>query len=317
MLKSDALHDRFSSGLDEFLASYPKDGLYAPIHYLLKIRGKRIRPILALSVCEAEGSTLEEAIPAAVAVELFHNFTLMHDDIMDRAPLRRGQATVHEKFSEDAAILSGDAMFSLALTSLEKAPKNSLIEMLKIFNRTARQVCEGQQLDMEFEEREDVSIDDYLEMIRLKTSVLLACSCAMGAISAGASPDRVELWYRFGEQVGLAFQIQDDLLDTFGNELNTGKKVGGDIVAEKKTFIWLYTKQKGGITSNLLTKLDGPEKIVKVRAAMLEVGAEMAAQKKMNSYADEAISALSKLGLDSKKSLWFEELVSSVTKRTS
>ena len=316
MTKSDALHDRFSSGLDEFLASYPKDGLYAPIHYLLKIRGKRIRPILALSVCEAEVSTLEEAIPAAVAVELFHNFTLMHDDIMDRAPLRRGQATVHEKFGEDAAILSGDAMFSLALTSLEKVPKNSLIKVLKVFNRTALQVCEGQQLDLEFEEREDVSIDDYLEMIRLKTSVLLACSCAMGAISAGVSPDRVELWFRFGEQVGLAFQIQDDLLDTFGNELNTGKKVGGDIVAEKKTFIWLYTKQKGAITSNL-SKLNGPEKILKVSAAMIEVGAEMAAQKKMNSYADEAISALSKLGLDSEKRLWFEELVSSVTKRIS
>jgi len=316
MTKSDALHDRFSSGLDEFLSSYPKDGLYAPIHYLLKIRGKRIRPILALSVCEAEGSTLEQAIPAAVAVELFHNFTLMHDDIMDRASLRRGQATVHEKFGEDAAILSGDAMFSLALTSLEKVPKNSLIKVLKIFNRTALQVCEGQQLDLEFEDREDVSIDDYLEMIRLKTSVLLACSCAMGAISAGVSPDRVELWYRFGEQVGLAFQIQDDLLDTFGNELNTGKKVGGDIVAEKKTFIWLYTKQKGAITSNL-SKLNGTEKILKVSAAMNEVGAEMAAQKKMSSYSDEAISALSKLGLDSEKRLWFEELVSSVTKRIS
>jgi geranylgeranyl diphosphate synthase type II len=296
------LYEKFSAGLNKFLSEFPSDGLYAPIHYLLNIHGKRIRPLLALSVCEAEGSSIEKAMPAAIAVELFHNFTLMHDDIMDKAPLRRGQLTVHKVYGEDAAILSGDAMFALASISLEDVNES---------------VCEGQQLDMEYENMNDVTIEHYLEMIRLKTSVLLACSCAMGAISAGASKDRVGLWYKFGEQTGLAFQIQDDLLDTFGDSEITGKKVGGDILSEKKTFIWLYTKQKGAITSKLLKNLDDHEKIIKVSAAMLEVGSDTAAQKKMNSYADEAISALSKLGLDSIKMLWFEELVSSVTKRTS
>jgi geranylgeranyl diphosphate synthase type II len=317
MVKSEALHDLFSSGLDKFLLDYPTNSLYAPIHYLLNISGKRIRPLLALSVCEAEGSTIEKAMPVAVAVELFHNFTLMHDDIMDRAPLRRGQATVHKKFGENSAILSGDAMFALAFTSLEKAPQGSLLEVLKVFNRTAREVCEGQKLDMDFEEQQEVTIEEYLEMIRLKTSVLLASSCALGAISAGADSDRVDLWYKYGEMMGLAFQIQDDILDTFGNELKTGKKVGGDIDAEKKTFIWLYTKQKGAIPNSLLTGLNGKDKIAKVRAAMLEVGADVAAQKKMNLYAEEAISALSKLGLDAEKMMWFKGLVSSVIMRSS
>ena len=317
MVKSEVLHDLFSTGLEKFLSVYPINSLYAPIHYLLNISGKRIRPLLALSVCEAEGSTIEKAMPVAVAVELFHNFTLMHDDIMDRAPLRRGQSTVHKKFGENAAILSGDAMFALALTSLENTPQGSLREVLKIFNRTARQVCEGQQSDMEFEKQEEVTIDDYLEMIRLKTSVLLAASCALGAISAGATPDRVDLWYRYGEKMGLAFQIQDDILDTFGDELKTGKKVGGDIAAEKKTFIWLYTQQKGALPPHFLTQLHGQKKIEKVRDAMRRVGADVAAQKKMNVYAEEAISALSELDLEPEKRMFFSGLVSSVMKRSS
>ncbi|MGY8888563.1 MAG: polyprenyl synthetase family protein, partial [Flavobacteriales bacterium] len=232
-------------------------------------------------------------------------------------PLRRGQSTVHKKFGENAAILSGDAMFALAFTSLEKSPQGSLREVLKVFNRTARQVCEGQQSDMEFEEQEEVTIDDYLEMIRLKTSVLLAASCALGAISAGATPDRVDLWYRYGEKMGLAFQIQDDILDTFGNALKTGKKVGGDITAEKKTFIWLYTQQKGALSPHFLKQLHGQEKIEKVRDAMRESGADVAAQKKMNVYAEEAISALSELDLDPEKRMFFADLVSSVMKRSS
>jgi len=311
------LYENFSAGLKKFLSVFPSDGLYAPIHYLLNIHGKRIRPLLALSVCEAEGSSIEKAMPAAIAVELFHNFTLMHDDIMDKAPLRRGQLTVHKVYGEDAAILSGDAMFTLASISLQDVDANALLEILKIYNRTSREVCEGQQLDMEYEKMNDVTTEHYLEMIRLKTSVLLACSCAMGAISAGASQERVELWYKFGEQTGLAFQIKDDLLDTFGDSEITGKKVGGDILSEKKTFIWLYTKAKGMLPENLSSSLESADKISLVSSAMISSGADIAARKTMMAYADNARTALSQLELSSAHLNTFENLLSSVTERTS
>ena len=311
------LYEKFSAGLKTFLSVFPSDGLYAPIHYLLDIHGKRIRPLLALSVCEAEGSSIEKAMPAAIAVELFHNFTLMHDDIMDKAPLRRGQLTVHKVYGEDAAILSGDAMFTLASISLQDVDASALLEILKIYNRTSREVCEGQQLDMEYEKMNDVTTEHYLEMIRLKTSVLLACSCAMGAISAGASKERVELWYKFGVQTGLAFQIKDDLLDTFGDSEITGKKVGGDILSEKKTFIWLYTKAKGMLPENLSSSLESADKISLVSSAMIESGADIAARKTMMVYTDNARTALSQLDLSSDHLKTFENLLSSVTERTS
>lgn len=311
------MKDKFSDGLKAFLANFPSEGLYAPVHYLLKIHGKRIRPILALSVCEAEGAPLEKAMPAAIAVELFHNFTLMHDDIMDGAPLRRGRSTVHEVYGENSAILSGDAMFTLASISLEDVESDVLLDILKVYNRTSREVCEGQQLDMEFESKGDVTIDNYLEMIRLKTSVLLACSCAMGAISAGASKERVELWYRFGEQTGLAFQIQDDLLDTFGDASITGKKGGGDIISEKKTFLWLYTQSKGMIPENISPCLESADKITLISTAMIDSGADIAAREKMMGYADDALLALSRLALSPENHKIFGDLVSSVTERTS
>ncbi|MDG2362971.1 MAG: polyprenyl synthetase family protein [Flavobacteriales bacterium] len=311
------LSEKFSTGLNEFLSQFPSDGLYAPIHYLLNIHGKRIRPLLALSVCEAEGSSIDKALPSAIAVELFHNFTLMHDDIMDKAPLRRGQLTAHKVYGEDSAILSGDAMFALASISLEDVNESALLEILKIYNRTSREVCEGQQLDMEYEKMNDVTIDHYLEMIRLKTSVLLACSCAMGAISAGASKERVELWYKFGEQTGLAFQIQDDLLDTFGDSEIMGKKVGGDILSEKKTFIWLYTKAQGMMPENLSSCEESAEKVSLLKSAMIESGADIAARKKMMVYTENARTALSQLDLSSDHLKTFENLLSSVTERTS
>jgi len=311
------LYEKFSAGLKTFLSVFPSDGLYAPIHYLLDIHGKRIRPLLALSVCEAEGSSIEKAMPAAIAVELFHNFTLMHDDIMDKAPLRRGQLTVHKVYGEDAAILSGDAMFTLASISLQDVDASALLEILKIYNRTSREVCEGQQLDMEYEKMNDVTIEHYLEMIRLKTSVLLACSCAMGAISAGASKERVELWYKFGEQTGLAFQIKDDLLDTFGDSEITGKKVGGDILSEKKTFIWLYTKAKGMLPENLSSCLESADKIALVSSAMISSGADIEAHKTMMVYTGNARAALTQLDLSSDHLKTFENLLSSVTERSS
>ena len=184
--------DALEASMKDFLSAYPAgaaDELYGPIHYLLSLGGKRIRPVLALAACEAEGGALDAAMPAAMAVELFHNFTLMHDDIMDEAPLRRGRPTVHTKWSENAAILSGDVMYTLALTALEGTPSDALADVLRMFNVTSKEVCEGQQSDMAFETRDNVTVDEYVNMIRLKTSVLLAASAAMGARAAGASPE--------------------------------------------------------------------------------------------------------------------------------
>ena len=311
-----------------FLRPYPAGGadeLYAPIHYLLSLGGKRIRPVLALAACEAEGGTLEQAMPSALAVELFHNFTLMHDDIMDAAPLRRGRPTVHTKWSENVAILSGDVMYTLALTALEATPAEALPDVLRLFNATSREVCEGQQSDMAFETRVDVSVDDYVAMIRLKTSVLLAASAAMGARSAGASKERVDAWYRYGVNVGLAFQIQDDYLDTFGESGSTGKQVGGDILSDKKTLLWLTTDAHAESRAVLQawsgkhpeTGTDqGQSKVQAVREAMRRAGADEEARRRMDQHVATANAALAELSLPAEVGGWFEALAKHVTSRT-
>ena len=320
--------EALESGLTDFLSSYPassSDGLYAPIHYLLSLGGKRIRPVLALAACEAEGGRVEDALPAAMAVELFHNFTLMHDDIMDKAPLRRGRPTVHVKWSENAAILSGDVMYTLALTALESTPAHALPNVLGMFNTTAREVCEGQQSDMAFETRSEVAVEAYIEMIRLKTSVLLAASAAMGAMSAGASQERVNMWYNYGLNVGLAFQIQDDFLDTFGQSGATGKQVGGDILSDKKTLLWLTTAAHPS-SREVLDQWtgvhpasgsdQGDAKIAAVRQAMLEAGADEEAQRRMAAHVEEAAASLAALNLSEESASWFEGLAQHVVSRS-
>lgn len=268
---------------------------------------------------------MEEAMPAAMAIELFHNFTLMHDDIMDEAPLRRGRPTVHKKWSENAAILSGDAMYTLALTALEAVPSHALPAALSMFNATAREVCEGQQSDMAFETRDAVAVPEYMEMIRLKTSVLLAASAAMGAMCAGASNERVKSWYSFGLNIGLAFQIQDDLLDTFGESGATGKQVGGDILADKKTLLWLTTMEQeaGRDILNHWSQVPSPttqeemtSKIEAVRHAMVAAGADKKAQERMATHAEMALNSLSELGLSGADAAWFEALAEHVVSRT-
>jgi geranylgeranyl diphosphate synthase type II len=315
MITTKNLQEEFTSSLSNFISTYPTTGLFEPIRYLLELRGKRIRPILALSVSKAEGSQTLDGLPAAMAVELFHNFTLMHDDIMDNAPLRRGNQTVHEKFSQSAAILSGDALFTAAYQALETAPPIHLPKLLKLFNRTSMEVCEGQQSDLEFENKSDVTQEMYLEMIRLKTSVLLAASCAMGAICSGSSDERVELWYEFGEKLGLAFQIQDDYLDTFGVESTTGKKVGGDILADKKTFLFIHAVSSGELPET--NGMENNKKVQVIREQMQARGSDLAAKNLMKKYSDEASSALQTLALDSNTQKWFEELLFSVTERVS
>lgn len=231
----------------EFISDYlesqyetkePKN-LYDPIHYILRLGGKRMRPVLTLMSAEVFDADYNKALPAALAVEVFHNFSLIHDDIMDDAPLRRGNVTVHEKWDINTGILSGDAMLILAYQYFEKYEPAIFRELAKLFSKTALEVCEGQQWDVDFETRTDVSIPDYLKMIQYKTAVLVAAAMKMGAIIAETSEENANLIYDFGLNLGLAFQLQDDYLDAFGNPETFGKQVGGDIIENKKTYLYL------------------------------------------------------------------------------
>ena len=213
--------------------------LYEPVEYAMSQGGKRMRPALVLISCEMFGGDIEKALYPALGIEIFHNFTLLHDDIMDDAPIRRGQPTVYRKWDANTAILSGDVMMVLANKYISQAEPAVLKDVIDIFNRAAAEVCEGQQYDMNFEKASNVSISDYLKMIRLKTAVLLAASLEIGATIAGADTENVKKIYSFGENTGMAFQLQDDLLDVFGKEKKFGKQTGGDIVTNKKTFLYL------------------------------------------------------------------------------
>lgn len=244
----------------EFLESYKKifleylqenkfarkpHNLYEPVDYILNLEGKRIRPLLLLMSADLTGNQAKNALPAAMAVEVFHNFTLLHDDIMDEAPIRRGHPTVHEKYDTNTAILSGDVMLIYAYKFLENYPADIALKLMKVFNKMAVEVCDGQQMDIDFESREDVGILEYLEMITLKTSVLIGASLQMGAIIGGMDDQSAYHLYQFGKNVGIAFQMQDDVLDTFG-EPKVGKQPGGDIIQNKKTYLYLKTLQLVG-----------------------------------------------------------------------
>lgn len=224
--------------INQLLIEEPQN-LYHPVGYALSMGGKRIRPVMVLLASNLFGKEIENAMPAALAIEVFHNFTLLHDDIMDRAEMRRNSLSVYKKYNENIAILSGDAMSIMAYNYLLKCKTGDLGAMIRLFSQTALQVCEGQQLDMDFEQRSDVSIPEYLRMIGLKTAVLLACSLKLGALAANAPQKTADLLYDFGLNLGIAFQLQDDLLDVFADQDKFGKKIGGDIVANKKTFLLL------------------------------------------------------------------------------
>lgn len=227
------------------LGTRSPEGLFAPIDYTLRLGGKRIRPLLACAAAAAFTEAWQCALPVAVALEIFHNFTLLHDDLMDRSPLRRGQETVYRRWGDNTAILSGDAMSIEAYASLaEVADKSLLAELLPRFSQMALEVCVGQQYDMEFETRTEVRVEEYMEMIRLKTSVLLGSSLELGALVGGATVEQARALYAVGIQLGLAFQIQDDLLDVYGDEKTFGKPIGGDIVNAKKTLLLLYTLEQ-------------------------------------------------------------------------
>ena len=232
---SDIFEEKFSR------RHFPEDPrqLYDASQYLLTVKGKRIRHVMCLMANEMFERINEDSFAVAFAIELFHNFTLIHDDIMDHAPLRRGMETVHTKFGESTALLAGDVVLITAYENLNRINSKYLHSILNLFNSTAKKVCEGQQLDMEFEKQQQVSFEDYVKMIGLKTSVLLAASLQMGAILGGAGLGNQDNLYEFGKNLGIAFQIQDDYLDAFGDPQKFGKKPGGDIMANKKTFLWL------------------------------------------------------------------------------
>jgi len=231
------LQTQFCAFLSENRISQAPQNLYAPVNYIMSIGGKRIRPILCLMACELFDGQVDDAMFPALGIEYFHNFTLVHDDVMDEAPLRRGKPTIHNKYGLTAAILSGDATMIKAYECIAKVKAAYLPSIIQIFNQTALEICEGQQYDMDFETQEMVTIPAYLRMIELKTAVLLAASLQIGAIIAGATPEQTAHLYAFGRNIGLAFQLMDDVLDTYGTTAKVGKRIGGDILQNKKTYL--------------------------------------------------------------------------------
>lgn len=276
-------------------------GLYDPLRYMISIGGKRIRPTLCLLTYLLYRDDINEAIlePAA-ALEVFHSFTLIHDDIMDKSPLRRGQDTVWKKWNEDTAILSGDVMQIDAYKRLAKAPADKIGSALDLFSKTAAQVCEGQQYDMEFENRAEVKMEDYAKMIGLKTAVLIACSAKMGALIAGAPAKDCEALYRYGYELGMAFQVADDYLDAFGDEKVFGKPIGGDIVNKKKSWLTVRTLEKTSDKKAFLEAMqlpaDTPEqkaaKIAKVKAIYVACGVDKDAKAEIVRYSERAMEAV-------------------------
>jgi geranylgeranyl diphosphate synthase type II len=285
--------------------------LYDPIRYFLDMKGKKIRPILTLLSAELFGGTMEQAKHAALSIEIFHNFTLIHDDIMDEAPIRRGIPTVHEKWNNNIAILSGDVMFVMAYEQLSLCQPNILRQLLKTFNNTAIEVCEGQQMDMDFENQESISQENYIEMIRLKTSVLLGCALEMGAIVCGASDENKKLIYDFGVNIGIAFQIQDDLLDLYGDTKKVGKQTGGDVLANKNTLLSILAEMNSNDEQRLELKRlrkekDATSKIEGVKSIFDDLDIKSKCTEVMQSYYEKALKSFSEIKTKNKNNALLE-----------
>ena len=301
--------DQLLKKVNDFLTAMPYDrqpqSLYEPVKYVLSIGGKRMRPVLMLLAYNLFRDDPERILMQAIGLETYHNYTLLHDDLMDNADLRRGHETVHRKWNPNQAILSGDAMLVLAYERMAQCQSDKLEEVLRTFTETALQIGEGQQYDMDFETRTDVTEDEYIEMIRLKTSVLLACALKIGALMAGASADDANNLYKFGEQVGLAFQLQDDFLDVYGDEKVFGKAIGGDITSNKKTymlinaFIHADENQRKELTRWITAKtFDREEKIKAVTKLYNEIGIDKLAQEKIAYYFAQSQKYLAAVSVD-------------------
>lgn len=301
---------------------YPSEpaGLYAPVKYVLDGGGKRIRPVLTLASCEALGGDPESAINQALGIEMFHNFTLLHDDVMDRADMRRGRPTVHIKWDDSTAILSGDAMLTLSsIIATRGLDGEKYMEINRFMNKTAIEIYEGQQFDMDFESRKDVTVDDYLSMIRLKTGVLLGCACSLGAIMASASKKDVEAMYAYGERLGLAFQLRDDYLDTYGDPIVFGKEIGGDILNDKKTWLLItaLNEDSSGVMSEELSRPSEPsEKIERVRKVYDALQLPLRCQQLIDAYVDAAIAYLDEIKMKPAARSFFTKLAEETRSRS-
>lgn len=303
-----SLFNTLNRAIDEQLhslgTSSPKE-MYEPMAYIIGLGGKRVRPLLTLVGCDLFNANPQKAIHAALAVELFHNFSLIHDDILDKAPLRRGNTTVHEKWNHNIALLSGDGMMVKAFDVLAGSGKEHIPGLLALFSKTALEVCEGQQLDMNFETQETVSVENYIHMITYKTAVLLGCSLQMGALCAGASAEDQQHVYEFGKHVGIAFQLLDDVLDVYADDEKFGKQVGGDIISNKKTFMLLEAfelanKAQTKKLNELLYSgaISSAEKVKEVTALYNALGVKELAVKEANRHTDIALKHLDALHAD-------------------
>ena len=309
MISLDHYRNAFMQHLEAVAKDRQPDNLYDPGRYILTLGGKRLRPLLTLVSCDFFGRPFEEAMDAAVAIEVFHNFSLVHDDIMDQAPLRRGKATVHTKWDLNTGILSGDAMLILAYRYFENYPPEVFRELAKLFSQTALEVCEGQQYDIDFETRTDVRLEEYIKMIEFKTAVLLGAAMKMGAQVAKASDSCCESIYQFGKNLGIAFQLQDDYLDAFGDPETFGKQVGGDILSNKKTFLYIQAmasanpQQHKELTHYFsLTDMEDHKKVAAVKDLFEATGAASAIKEEIARYTELANSELERIKLaDDKK----------------
>lgn len=313
------LHELINQSISE--RKYPDMPieLYDPIRYMMSLGGKRMRPVMLLMACDLFEGSILKALDPAVGIELFHNFTLMHDDIMDKAPLRRGKPTVHAKWNGNIAILGGDTMLVEAYRLMMQVDDHILRTVINIFNDTAEGVCQGQQIDMNFEQLEDVSVNSYIDMIRLKTAVLLAGSLKIGALIGGAKAEDAEVLYRFGENLGIAFQLQDDILDVFGDAEKFGKQIGGDIISNKKTFLLIKALEIAEdldaeeLKHWLNTDGDNDNKVLAITNIYNRLGIRHLAETEMNHYAEKALRQLEEInaGSDKKQALrkFAEELL--------
>ena len=312
----------FIAYLNEKIKVKEPVNLYEPIHYILQLGGKRLRPVLTLMTCDLFNGNIKNAYDAALAIEVFHNFTLIHDDIMDSAPIRRGKTTVHKKWDLNTGILSGDAMMILAYQCFESYEPSIFKKLIKLFSQTSLEVCEGQQLDMDFETRNNVTISDYLKMITYKTSVLVAAAMKMGVIIANAKEKEADAIYDFGLNLGIAFQLQDDYLDTFGNSAVFGKQIGGDIIENKKTFLYLKAlevcadKDKEKLLDYYNSTINKKSKVAEVTQLFKDNKLQEITISEIEFYTKKAFKTLEKLSISEEKKLILRNFGLGLMKRT-